>query len=165
MTGRLVDVRAPRFDAAWVPKASPAVAMGTPRSRAAGLVAFAPRVDAASVAALVGRGDGLTPLGDDVVCGWLAAHRARRRPDPDGRRRRTPAPAAHHHALRDPARLRPGRRGRRPGRGLPPLPRYAGRGRPRGPRSRPFGHSSGLGLAHGIDLALRALTAERRGAA
>jgi hypothetical protein len=28
------------------------------------------------VAALVGRGDGLTPYGDDVLCGWLAVHRA-----------------------------------------------------------------------------------------
>jgi hypothetical protein len=28
------------------------------------------------VARVVGRGDGLTPLGDDVVCGWLAVHRA-----------------------------------------------------------------------------------------
>ncbi len=28
------------------------------------------------VARLVGRGDGLTPLGDDVLCGWLAMHRA-----------------------------------------------------------------------------------------
>lgn len=26
--------------------------------------------------ALVGRGSGLTPLGDDVLCGWLALHRA-----------------------------------------------------------------------------------------
>ena len=25
---------------------------------------------------LVGRGDGLTPLGDDLLCGWLALHRA-----------------------------------------------------------------------------------------
>lgn len=25
---------------------------------------------------LVGRGDGLTPYGDDVICGWLALHRA-----------------------------------------------------------------------------------------
>ncbi|MBD8868611.1 DUF2877 domain-containing protein [Nocardioides sp. MJB4] len=31
---------------------------------------------AALVAALLGRGDGLTPLGDDVLCGWLALHRA-----------------------------------------------------------------------------------------
>lgn len=28
------------------------------------------------VAGLVGRGDGLTPYGDDVICGWLAIHRA-----------------------------------------------------------------------------------------
>ena len=49
--GRLVDVRAPRL-----------LARG-----AAG------RIDAA---ALVGRGDGLTPYGDDVLCGWLAVHRA-----------------------------------------------------------------------------------------
>ena len=83
VTGRLVDVRAPRFDAARVPKASPAVAMGTPRSRAAGLVAFAPQVDAASVASLVGRGEGLTPLGDDVICGWLAAHRGAGTPTPE----------------------------------------------------------------------------------
>ncbi|WP_460714942.1 oxamate carbamoyltransferase subunit AllH family protein [Nocardioides dilutus] len=30
----------------------------------------------ATVEALVGRGDGLTPYGDDVLCGWLAVHRA-----------------------------------------------------------------------------------------
>lgn len=29
--------------------------------------------DPAAVPLLVGRGDGLTPLGDDVLCGWLAA--------------------------------------------------------------------------------------------
>jgi hypothetical protein len=28
------------------------------------------------VAAMVGRGDGLTPYDDDVLCGWLAVHRA-----------------------------------------------------------------------------------------
>ena len=28
------------------------------------------------VAAMLGRGDGLTPYDDDVLCGWLAAHRA-----------------------------------------------------------------------------------------
>jgi hypothetical protein len=33
-------------------------------------------VDAGAVARLVGCGEGLTPLGDDVLCGWLAAHRA-----------------------------------------------------------------------------------------
>jgi hypothetical protein len=30
----------------------------------------------AEVEGLVGRGDGLTPYGDDVLCGWLAVHRA-----------------------------------------------------------------------------------------
>lgn len=30
------------------------------------------------VADLVGRGDGLTPYGDDLLCGWLAVHRAAR---------------------------------------------------------------------------------------
>jgi hypothetical protein len=83
VTGRIVDVRAPRLDAARIPTASPAAAMGTPRSRGAGLVpALAsltnlPHViDAPAVADLIGRGDGLTPLGDDVLCGWLVAHRA-----------------------------------------------------------------------------------------
>jgi hypothetical protein len=83
VTGRLVDVRAPRLDTARTPTASPAAALGTPRSRGAGLVpasASLPDVpsaiDAEGVADLVGRGDGLTPLGDDVLCGWLVAHRA-----------------------------------------------------------------------------------------
>jgi hypothetical protein len=30
----------------------------------------------AEVEGLVGRGDGLTPYGDDLLCGWLAVHRA-----------------------------------------------------------------------------------------
>jgi hypothetical protein len=37
-------------------------------------------VDAAS---LVGRGDGLTPYGDDVLCGWLAVTRAAGVPTPE----------------------------------------------------------------------------------
>ncbi|MDQ6522508.1 DUF2877 domain-containing protein [Nocardioides sp. LHD-245] len=32
--------------------------------------------DPAGVRALVGRGDGLTPVGDDVLCGWLVTTRA-----------------------------------------------------------------------------------------
>jgi len=57
--------------------------MGTPRSRGAGLVPALPRwaaalqvVEPTTVEDLVGRGDGLTPLGDDILCGWLAAYRA-----------------------------------------------------------------------------------------
>jgi Protein of unknown function (DUF2877) len=49
--GRLVDVTVPRLA----------------RSGSPGEI---------DVAALVGKGDGLTPYGDDVLCGWLAAHRA-----------------------------------------------------------------------------------------
>lgn len=33
-------------------------------------------LDTETVARLVGAGDGLTPRGDDVLCGWLAMHRA-----------------------------------------------------------------------------------------
>lgn len=73
VTRRLVDVRAPRLDAARVLSTSPVATMGVPRPRGAGLV---PRVTAGTVADLVGRGDGLTPYADDVVCGWLALHRA-----------------------------------------------------------------------------------------
>lgn len=35
-----------------------------------------PRLDPAEVARRVGAGDGLTPYGDDVLCGWLAIHQA-----------------------------------------------------------------------------------------
>lgn len=49
--GRFVDVRVPRIDP------------GTGR---------APTIDEPAVRRLVGRGGGLTPLGDDVLCGWLA---------------------------------------------------------------------------------------------
>ncbi|MBA2953904.1 DUF2877 domain-containing protein [Nocardioides sp. MAH-18] len=52
--GRVVDVSVPRLATTW--------------SRPAPL----PGV----VAEMVGRGDGLTPYDDDVLCGWLAIHRA-----------------------------------------------------------------------------------------
>ena len=51
VVGRLVDVTVPRLPLS-----------GTP--------------GAVDVAALIGRGDGLTPYGDDVLCGWLAVTRA-----------------------------------------------------------------------------------------
>lgn len=40
------------------------------------------RLDAAAADRLLGLGDGLTPLGDDVVAGWLALHRAAGVPTP-----------------------------------------------------------------------------------
>ncbi|MDF1603007.1 DUF2877 domain-containing protein [Nocardioides sp. YIM 152315] len=52
--GRLVEVHVPPL-----------------RSRAT-----APAPPPGDVRAMVGRGDGLTPYDDDVLCGWLAAHRA-----------------------------------------------------------------------------------------
>ncbi len=51
--GRVVDVSVPRLPRAFVAAPPPG-----------------------EIAAMVGRGDGLTPYDDDVLCGWLAAHRA-----------------------------------------------------------------------------------------
>jgi hypothetical protein len=39
-------------------------------------------VTPASVGRLLGAGGGLTPLGDDVLCGWIATHRAAGVPTP-----------------------------------------------------------------------------------
>jgi hypothetical protein len=58
VVGRLVEVTVPRL-----------LLCGTPGA-----------VDAA---ALVGRGDGLTPYGDDLLCGWLAVTRAARIETPE----------------------------------------------------------------------------------
>jgi hypothetical protein len=78
--GRVVDTRVPLLDAATLHSRA-TTAAAVPRE----VVALAPLtpghgpsrpLDAAGVARLVGRGDGLTPLGDDVLCGWLALHRA-----------------------------------------------------------------------------------------
>ena len=55
--GRIVDVRVP------------------PLKDTAGSVT-AQAIPPAAVIEFVGRGDGLTPLGDDILCGWLAVHRA-----------------------------------------------------------------------------------------
>ena len=41
-----------------------------------------PPLNTETVASLVGAGDGLTPRGDDVLCGWLALHRAAGVPTP-----------------------------------------------------------------------------------
>jgi hypothetical protein len=64
--GRIVDVSVPRLAGADRPAPAP------------------------DVAALIGAGDGLTPYGDDVLCGWLAVHRAAgvRTPDVEAEIRR-----------------------------------------------------------------------------
>ena len=61
--GRIVDVAVPRLT---VPVRATAAA--TPPG---------------DVRSMIGRGDGLTPYQDDVLCGWLAVHRAARVPTPD----------------------------------------------------------------------------------
>ncbi len=64
------------------------------RMRYVGVPAWRPRrpahhpmpvaaLDTRTVGRLVGAGDGLTPRGDDVLCGWLALHRAAGIPTPD----------------------------------------------------------------------------------
>jgi hypothetical protein len=54
VVGRVVEVRVPRVHTLATTAAPPP----------------------GDVPALVGRGDGLTPYQDDVLCGWLAVHRA-----------------------------------------------------------------------------------------
>jgi hypothetical protein len=86
---RFVDVRVPRIDTGRLPRraAGPAHAeRRLPRPAASGLAALGPlpsRLDAVTLHGLIGRGDGLTPLGDDVVCGWVAALVAAGRLDDD----------------------------------------------------------------------------------
>ena len=71
--GRIVDVRVPRLPdtacsgtAQVIPPAAVSEHVG----------ALRPDLDADDIASMIGRGDGLTPLGDDVLCGWLAIHRS-----------------------------------------------------------------------------------------
>lgn len=89
---RIVDAGAPRLDLetalgnsvspamtpAVAPAGAPAVAPVPPASVVEFVdAAWGPGpLDPAAVARLVGRGDGLTPLGDDALCGWLALHRS-----------------------------------------------------------------------------------------
>lgn len=56
------------------------VAVAVPRLRPMTTTAAPPPGD---VPRMIGRGDGLTPYDDDVLCGWLAVHRAARVPTPD----------------------------------------------------------------------------------
>lgn len=79
--GRIEGTYVPRIRHGVVcsTEASPVTVQATPPATVAGLVAAAlpdGRIDAHAVPRLVGRGEGLTPLGDDLVCGWLALHRA-----------------------------------------------------------------------------------------
>jgi hypothetical protein len=104
--GRTVAVHVPSIGPGAIPRraASPVTVAATPQAVVAGLVsqgvaeATAPpslavvaglvpqgmeRVAPSTVEQLLGRGDGLTPLGDDVLCGWIATHRAAGVPTPE----------------------------------------------------------------------------------
>ena len=86
--GRIVDAAVPRLDlAATLRDLTGAVAPDVAPVPAAVVdlvdAAWGPGpLDAEAVARLVGRGDGLTPLGDDALCGWLALHRSVGAPTP-----------------------------------------------------------------------------------
>jgi len=67
VVGRLVDVSVPRVRGVEARFARTSTTEG----------------ETVDVAGLVGRGDGLTPYGDDVLCGWLAIHRAAGVPTPE----------------------------------------------------------------------------------
>jgi len=91
--GRAVAVQVPPLGHGTVPRrtASPATAAATPQAVVVGLVprgvttevGLVPQITAATVKQLLGRGTGLTPLGDDVLCGWIATHRAAGVPTPE----------------------------------------------------------------------------------
>ena len=79
-----VHIPTPRHVAPFNTANSATPAATPPAAVAEFVVSSAPHgIDADAVARLVGRGEGLTPLGDDVLCGWLAAHRAQGRPTPE----------------------------------------------------------------------------------
>lgn len=77
---RLEGTSVPRLDlGAVLATETRSFVQETPPPAVAGLVASklpGGRVDAATAAGLIGAGEGLTPLGDDLLAGWLALHRA-----------------------------------------------------------------------------------------
>jgi hypothetical protein len=77
---RIVGTYVPRVRREVVlKKATPVTVEATPPATVAGFAVSHlshGRIDAATAADLLGRGEGLTPLGDDVLAGWLALHRA-----------------------------------------------------------------------------------------
>ena len=79
--GRLEGTYVPRFDHEVVfgTEAYSVTVEATPPATVAEFAAaHVPlgRIDADVAADLIGRGEGLTPLGDDLLAGWIALHRA-----------------------------------------------------------------------------------------
>ena len=86
VVGRAIDVSVPRLRSFGSAAHAAGSTTGQPIPPApvvGSAVCVGPSgLDAVTVERLVGRGDGLTPLGDDVLCGWLATHRAAGVPTP-----------------------------------------------------------------------------------
>jgi hypothetical protein len=153
--GRLVDVQVPSL-----PDTAGSTTMQAfpPASVAEPVAGLRPDLGPADVARLVGHGDGLTPLGDDVLCGWLAVHRAARVPTPRvdaAVRAHLPRTTTLSATLLDCALH---------GEVVPEFAAYvAALGTPAEPDRAAallaVGHSSGAGLLHGARLALTALAA------
>jgi hypothetical protein len=84
---RIVETYVPRVRHEVVlQKATPVTVQATPPATVAGFAdshLAGRRIDAATADDLLGRGEGLTPLGDDVLAGWLALHRAAGVPTPE----------------------------------------------------------------------------------
>jgi hypothetical protein len=74
---------APLLQAVVVGLVPQGVAPATAPLLQAVVVGLVPQFTAATVGQLLGRGPGLTPLGDDVICGWIATHRAAGVPTPE----------------------------------------------------------------------------------
>jgi Protein of unknown function (DUF2877) len=148
--GRIVDVRVPSLP----DTARSATAQAIPPAAVVEHVGdLRPDLGPGDVARLVGRGDGLTPLGDDVLCGWLAVHRAAgvETPEVDA--------AVHHHRDRTTLLSATLLECAVAGEVLPEFASYVSAlGTPAEPAAATtlaaVGHTSGAGLLHGARLAL-----------
>lgn len=157
--GRIHDTTVPRSPSGVNPSAAgPVEVSASPLASPAGPAGqpMTPALVVRLVGRLLGRGGGLTPLGDDVLSGWLVAHRAAGVPTPevDGAvRALLPRTTLLSATLLDCALH---------GEALPEAVAYlAAVGTPEQPvraaALRAVGHSSGSGLLRGIDGALAAL--------
>jgi hypothetical protein len=163
VVGRVVDVHVVHLAPKGLPPADSTTAVVIPPAAVVEFVAgsgftapLGPEVLVRSLPSLIGRGEGLTPLGDDLVCGWLGASRAAGAATPGVDRavrallpRTTPLSAA----LLDCALH---------GEVLPQFTAYlSALGTPAEPTAAAallaVGHTSGAGLLHGARLALAAL--------
>ncbi|SEC69222.1 Protein of unknown function [Nocardioides exalbidus] len=153
--GRLVDPRVTRVGRHGDPRSEPVIPMTSGVDLPADGRLTGPDLDR-----LVGRGPGLTPLGDDVVAGWLVTRAALGRPDDavvDGARHRLGATTLLSATLLDCA-IR--------GEALPPLAHWLAA--PSEATARALlavGATSGAGLMAGASLALTSLEEKSRRAA